>query len=82
MCFWGDCYVYLWRLNKVFTSFNGNKMKEFIFNIPSILVFMSNTFKMTEELKSLNDGLWTWYNIVAFFNIVKYDDEDHFKESI
>ena len=53
-----------------------------MFNIPSILVFMSSTFKMIEELKSINDGLQTWYTIVPFFNIVKYKNEDHFKELI
>ena len=80
--FWGDYHVCLWRLNKVFTSFNGNEIKVFIFGIPSILLFLNKTFKMIDQLKFINNGLWAWYNIIPFFNLVMYENDDHFKESI
>ena len=81
LTFWGDYHVCLWRLNKVFTSFNGNEIKDFIYGIPFILMFLNKSFEITDELKLIQDGLWAWYNIVPFFNIVQYENEDHFKES-
>ena len=56
--FGGDYHVCLWRLNKLLTSFNENEIKVFIFGISSILMFLNKTFKMTDQLKFINDGLW------------------------
>ena len=62
--------------------FNGNEIKNSIFGIPSILVFLDKTFEMTHQLKLIPNDLWVWHNIVPYFNIVKYENEDHYKESI
>ena len=80
--FWGEYHVSVWRLNKTFSSFNGNEIMAFIRNIKKVVEFMRGNFGSEPEVDAICEGLLAFSEITTFLNIVTYNSEAHYNMTI
>ena len=65
----------MWESNKAFTSFQGNELSHFNFNIPIIVSFVTSEFgNLAEHVKNLKQILNLWSDILPFLVITKISD--------
>ena len=70
----------IWTTNKQFNSFNGNEIKAFITNVPSVIKFIENNVEITLNLSDVCSALDIWANkINPLITRIKILDEDEYE---
>ena len=76
--FWPDGVLFLWKLDKQFTSLKGNKVKRFVIAGPAIADLLIDRFKEDCWVLSIVKALRLWYDIERFLKIgnIKLESEE------
>lgn len=86
--FWNEYNIFIWTMNRPFTSFIGRELLNFIRNSDSVASFLKLNFFETDTLLDLCNGIIIWKNISPFLvidvitNVETYEQKlETFKEN-
>ena len=67
--FWPEGVLYLWKLEKPFTSLKGDDVKRFVLAVPDIADLLIECFEEDRWVLSVAKALRLWYDIGRFLKV-------------
>ena len=80
--FWPNGVLFLWKLDKEFNSFKGNKVKRFVLAGPTIADLLLECLEVDVMVLSIVKALRLWHEIEQFLKIGNIKLESEKKENV